>query len=135
MFTVERNDISANLQWYSINGTSGLKQVTIFSILTPVILRDQLWNQHIKVVPGAIFYVSGLKKPTERSKAKEKSTVDHTAEEQKAYEYVLPRAKTINNHKHVLAIQHVKDSNSIIPDSTRYKSNFILWYYITFQDR
>ena len=104
-----------------------LNRLQLIVYWRPVILRDKLWNQHIKLVPGAIFYISGLKKPTERSKAKEKPKVDHAAKERKAYEYVLPRAKTINNHKHVLAIQHVKDSNSIIPDSTRYKSNFILW--------
>ena len=46
-------------------------------------------------------------KPPKRSKSK--STVAHTTKEWKAYEHVLPSAKTINNHKHVLAIQHEQD--------------------------
>ena len=41
-------------------------------------------------------------KPPKRSKSK--STVAHTTKEWKAYEHVLPSMKTINNHKHVLAI-------------------------------
>ena len=47
-------------------------------------------------------------KPPKRSKSK--STVAHTTKEWKAYEHVLPSAKTINNHKHVLAIQHEQDA-------------------------
>ena len=53
-------NISASLQWYSFNGTSGLKQVTTFNILTPAVFRDQIWNQHVKIAPGANFDVSGL---------------------------------------------------------------------------
>ena len=49
-------------------------------------------------------------KPPKRSKSKEKSTVAHTTEQWKAYEHVLPSAKTLNNHKHVLAIQHKKEA-------------------------
>ena len=57
---MEFNDISTSLQWCSINGTSGLKQVTTFNILTPAMFRDQILNQHVKIAPGANFLVSGL---------------------------------------------------------------------------
>ena len=53
-------NISASLQWYSFNGRSGLKQVTTFNILTPLMFRDQIWNQHVKIASGANFHVSGL---------------------------------------------------------------------------
>ena len=130
MFTVERNDISANLQWYSINGTSGLKQVTIFSILTPVILRDQLWNQHIKVVPGAILYVSGLKNLQRGPKQKKSQHL-----------IILPKnGKRMNmccrEQKLLITI------NTFWP-SSMWKTAIALYqiqpdtkvYYITFQDR
>ena len=53
-------NISASVQWYSLNGTSGLKQVTTFNILTAVMFRDQIWNKHVKIALGANFDVSGL---------------------------------------------------------------------------
>ena len=34
------NDISAGLQWYSVNETSGLKEVTTFNILMPAIFIE-----------------------------------------------------------------------------------------------
>ena len=34
------NDISPDLQWYSVNGTSGLKEVTTFNILMPAIFVE-----------------------------------------------------------------------------------------------
>ena len=39
---MEFNEISASLQWYLVSGTSGLKQVTTFNILTPAMFRDQI---------------------------------------------------------------------------------------------
>ena len=57
---MEFNYISASLQWHSVNGTFGLKQVTTFNILMPGMFRDQIWNQGVKIVPGANFHLSGL---------------------------------------------------------------------------
>ena len=57
---MEFNEISASLQWYSVSGTSGLKRVTTFNILTPAIFRDQIWNHNVKIALGANFHVSGL---------------------------------------------------------------------------
>ena len=51
-------------------------------------------------------------KPPKRSKSK--STVAHTTKEWEAYEHVLPSAKTINNHKHVLAIQYEQDATAAL---------------------
>ena len=41
---------------------------------------------------------------------KSEQKVPHKLEEWKAYKHVLPSAKTINNHKHVMAIQHERDA-------------------------
>ena len=49
-------------------------------------------------------------KSPKRSKSKEKPTVAHTTKEWKVYEHVLLREKTLDNHKHVLAIQHKKEA-------------------------
>ena len=49
-----------------------------------------------------------LPKPPKRAKCKE--TVPHKIEDWKVYENVLPSAKTINNHKHVMAIQQERDA-------------------------
>ena len=58
-----------------------------------------------------------LIKSSKRVKVKE--TVPHSLEEWKVYENVLPSSKTINNHKHTLAIQQEKDAatalNNISP--------------------
>ena len=57
------------------------------------------------------------RKLSKRDKVKE--TVPHSLEEWKVYENVLPSSKTINNHKHTLAIQQEKDAatalNNISP--------------------
>ena len=57
---MEFNYISASLQWHLVNGTFGLKQVTTFNILMPAMFRDEIWNQHVKIAPGANFHLSGL---------------------------------------------------------------------------
>ena len=36
------NDISPGLQWYSVNGTSGLKEVTTFNLLMPAMLIESI---------------------------------------------------------------------------------------------
>ena len=66
-----------------------------------------------------------LPKPSKRTKTKE--TVPHTLDEWKMYENVLPSAKTINNHKQVLAIQHEKDAATAlynIPSGTKVTLHF-----------
>ena len=66
-----------------------------------------------------------LPKPSKRMKSKE--TVPHTSDEWKVYENILPSAKTINNHKQVLAIQHEKDAATAlynIPSGTKVTLHF-----------
>ena len=61
-------------------------------------------------------------KPPKRSKTKEKSSIPHTTTEWKAYQNVIPSTRTLNDHKHVLAIQHEKDAAvtlNNIPEGTK----------------
>ena len=44
------------------------------------------------------------------SQKKSQQLVAYTTKEWKVYEHVLPSPKTLNNHKHVLAIQHKKEA-------------------------
>ena len=49
-------------------------------------------------------------KPSKRVKSAEKSQVPISVQDYAVYENVLPSPRVLNDHKHVLAIQHEKEA-------------------------
>ena len=49
-------------------------------------------------------------KPSKRVKSAEKSEVPISVQDYTVYENVLPSPRVLNDHKHVLAIQHEKEA-------------------------